>query len=65
MFLVAYLTIKRWRKLEEYKLSIPQGDLYLYEFNYNYSLINFIFFPSILICSFYKFICKFGGALWD
>lgn len=55
---VALLTISKWKATEELMMGVPIGDMEYYEYSYGYGIENFIFLPSVVICSVYKFICS-------
>lgn len=59
--LVSEGTIRKWKKQEDLRMSVPVGDEEYYEFDSDYGLINALFFPSMLICGAYKKVCEIAN----
>ena len=59
--LVSAGTIRKWKKQEDLRMSVPVGDEEYYEFDSDYGLINALFFPSMLICGAYKKVCEIAN----
>lgn len=56
--IVSIVTVSRWKKTEEFEMRTPVGDAEYFEYDYGYSIENFMFLPSIILCELYKVICS-------
>ena len=56
--LVAVFTIISWRAIEHDMLNTPNGDLGYHDFKLGFSIVNYIFLPSVLLCIAYRLLCR-------
>lgn len=56
--IVSIETISRWKEIDYITSVTPFGDMDVYEFNSGYSILNYLFLPSILCIKIYSKISE-------